>query len=291
MLYSHGTNNQCVMRKASTAATIGCRAVGAAAREEGSDVGVEVEGFSNHRCTNTVKRAMPPKSKPAAAPAPSPARAADLDPVAGPGANGSAADLDPVAGPGANGSAEGFQIIYSGQPPDCSMLTSASEPGQLVFAFGDCMTKVSQSFAHIHNCVTWLRDQDIRLDTPEIMAQVKVVLKQACSANDESIDRFARVLRNLLSVEVLPAHFTVTNSISVPFHNTGDVVDGQFHVQKARLWYAGVVVGKRNPSCEKSYRVFWLGQPPKKKKTLRKSAMDVRTLIAIASCGMQPQGK
>ena len=191
---------------------------------------------------------MPPKSNTSAAAAPAPA-----------------AKKSKLAD--ANGSVHDFQIIYSGGATDCLSLTSKSEPGELVFAFGDCMTKVSQSFAHIHNCVTWLRMQDIRLNTPAIMAQVKVVLKQACrSANDESIDRFARVLRNLLSVEVLPAHFTVTNSISVPFHNTGDVVDGQFHVQKARLWYAGVVVGKRNPSCELSYRVFWLGQPPKKKK-------------------------
>ncbi len=128
------------------------------------------------------------------------------------------------------------------------------------------MTQVSQSFTNIHNCVKWLRDKDIRLSTPEIMAQVKVVLKQACSsANDESIDRFARVLRNLLSIEDLPAHFTVTNGVGVPFHNIGDVVDGQFVVQKQSLWYAGVVVGKRNPSCELSYLVFWLGQPLKKK--------------------------
>jgi hypothetical protein len=109
--------------------------------------------------------------------------------------------------------------------------------------------------------------QDIRLNTPAIMAQVKVVLKEAChSANDESIERFARVLRNLLSVEVLPAHFSVTNGVSVNFYDTGDVVDGQFIVQKQRIWYAGVVVGKRNPSCELSYLVFWLGIPHKKRK-------------------------
>ena len=127
------------------------------------------------------------------------------------------------------------------------------------------MTQVSKSFTNIHNVVTWLRDRDIRLNTPALMAQVKVVLKQACSsANDDSIDRFARVLRNLLSVEKLPAHFTVTNGVSVPFHNIGDVVDGQFVIQKQRLWYAGVVVGKRPSSCELSYLVFWLGQPHKK---------------------------
>ena len=66
---------------------------------------------------------------------------------------------------------------------------------------------------------------------------------------------YAIYMRNLLSVEVLPAHFTVTNGVSVNFYNTGDVVDGQFIVQKQRIWYAGVVVGKRNPSCELSYLV------------------------------------
>jgi len=128
------------------------------------------------------------------------------------------------------------------------------------------MINVQCLFKNIHNYVTWLRQQSIRLDTPELMAQVRSVFNEAAptEANSASIDRYVRALRSLLSCETLPEQFSVTNGVHVPCYNIGDQVDGQFVVASERLWFAGVVVEKRPSGAALGYEVFWVGTKPSK---------------------------
>ena len=150
---------------------------------------------------------------------------------------------------------------------DIAKLSADSSPGDLVYAFGRCLGNVTATFNNIHNYVTWLRSQYIRLDTPELMDQVKKVFAEAHigdGATSESRDRYARYLRSLLSCEALPQHFSVTTGVIVPCYNIGDAVDGQFVVGGKKDWFAGVVVDTRSPRAALSYEVFWIGSMPKK---------------------------
>ncbi len=157
-------------------------------------------------------------------------------------------------------------IVPTGEV-DIAKLSEKSSPGDLVYAFGRCMGKVTATFKNIHNYVTWLRSQSIRLDTPELMDQVKNVFAEAHigeGATLEGRDRYARYLRSLLSCETLPEHFSVTTGVSVPCYNIGDAVDGQIIVEGKNNWFAGVVVDTRSAHAALSYEVFWIGSMPKK---------------------------
>ncbi len=56
-------------------------------------------------------------------------------------------------------------------------LHALSPPGDLVHAFGLSIGCVANEMGKIHQFVTWLRNRSIRLNTPQIMEQVKTVLK------------------------------------------------------------------------------------------------------------------
>ena len=154
-------------------------------------------------------------------------------------------------------------------------LNASSPPGDLIHAFGLSMGRVANEMGSLHQYVTWLRDRDIRLNTPELMEQVKKVLSGAYSQISDSalstdtIDRYARNLRSLLSCETLPPKFSISNGVDVPCYSFGDAVDGIFTFGKGatqkRVWCAGVVVCIRPPKSTDGYEVFWLGSPPCKR--------------------------
>ena len=143
------------------------------------------------------------------------------------------------------------------------------------------MAKVTESLNSIHQFVTWLRDQSIRLDTPELMEQTKQVLEEAgvgIGVQDDSKDRYARALRSLLSCEILPEKFSVTNGVSVPFYNIGDAVDGQYQIGNTRCWYYGVVVASKKANAARSYEVFSVGFPPTRSGVKNPMWMSVHSL-------------
>jgi hypothetical protein len=98
--------------------------------------------------------------------------------------------------------------------------------------------------------------------------QVKSVSngESASTLTTDTIDRYARNLRSLLSCETLPEKFNITNGVDVPCYSYGDAVDGVFVVgagaTQKRVWCAGVVLGKRPAKSGDDYQVFWLGHPP-----------------------------
>jgi hypothetical protein len=159
------------------------------------------------------------------------------------------------------------------------------------------MGTVTEAFTTIHNYVKWLRDKSIRLDSDALMDQVKVVLGQAHAAagltqKQENIDKYARALRSLLSCEILPNTFSVTNGVSVPCYSFGDCVDGVFTLSGQRIWFHGVVVDVRGSTSKLPYDVFWVGQPPATKGLKRNpQPMSVHSLRShIAGSDMGPDG-
>jgi hypothetical protein len=137
------------------------------------------------------------------------------------------------------------------------------------------MGRVANEMSNIHQYVTWLRDRSIRLNTPQLMEQVKTVLAEAytrisgSALSTDTIDKYARNLRSMLSCEQLPAKFSISNGVDVPCYSFGDAVDGIFFIGKGatiqRIWCAGVVVGIRSAQSTDSYEVFWIGLPPCKR--------------------------
>ena len=141
-------------------------------------------------------------------------------------------------------------------------LTSESDPSALVYAFGACVRTATTSLSKMRTYVEWLRSRQIRI-LPDDMPAIKSIITTAYGSNTELVDAYARILRSLLTCDVLPASFSVTNAVAVPCYNCGDAVDGQFVVNNQRVWFAGVVVGKRDPHQPFAYLVFWLGHEPK----------------------------
>ena len=148
-------------------------------------------------------------------------------------------------------------------------LHALSPPGDLIHAFGLSIGCVANEMGKIHQFVTWLRNRSIRLNTPQIMEQVKTVLRNSSNLPTDTIDRYARNLRSLLSCETLPEKFSISNGVDVPCYYFGDAVDCIFHIGKGaagkRVWCAGVVVGIRPIHATDGYQVFWIGLPPCKK--------------------------
>jgi hypothetical protein len=152
--------------------------------------------------------------------------------------------------PGIGGAAAPLAVSVICAPPgivELSAVSSTSDAGTLVHAFGRCMGHVTEAFTSIHNFVKWLRDKTIRLDTDELMNQARIVLedghkKAGLTAKRENIDKYARALRSLLSCETLPDTFSVTNGVQVPTYGFGDCVDGLFIISGQRSWSYGVVV-------------------------------------------------
>jgi len=141
-------------------------------------------------------------------------------------------------------------------------LTADSDPSALVYAFGECVRTASTSLNKMRTYVVWLRSRQIRI-CPDDMPAIRHIITTAYGSSPNLVDGYARILRSLLTCDVLPASFSVTNAVAVPCYNCGDAVDGQFVVNSQRVWYAGVVVGKRDPHQPLAYNVFWLGQEPK----------------------------
>jgi hypothetical protein len=168
-----------------------------------------------------------------------------------------------------------LEITVPEREIDLATLNASSPPGDLIHAFGLSMGRVANEMGNIHQYVTWLRDRSIRLNTPQLMEQVKTVLGgayariSASALSTDTIDKYARNLRSLLSCEQLPANFSISNGVDVPCYSFGDAVDGIFFIGKGatnkRIWFSGVVVGIRSPQSTDSYEVFWLGLPPCKR--------------------------
>jgi hypothetical protein len=155
--------------------------------------------------------------------------------------------------------------LDEGHVVDVSSLHPTSLPGELVYAFGQAMGEVADKFNQIHKYVTWLRTQDIRLDTDPLMDQATQLIARAYpDAGSDAVDSYARGLRSLLTCAELPERFSVTNGVSVPCYNFGDLVDVRLVLQQDRMvWFAGVVVDTRHKNQKLSYEVFRLGDPPK----------------------------
>jgi hypothetical protein len=155
--------------------------------------------------------------------------------------------------------------LDEGHVVDVSSLHPKSLPGELVYAFGQAMGEVADKFNRIHKYVTWLRTQDIRLDTDPLMDQATELIARAYpDAGSDAVDSYARGLRSLLTCAELPERFSVTNGVSVPCYNFGDLVDVRLVLQQDRMvWFAGVVVDTRHKNQKLSYEVFRLGDPPK----------------------------
>jgi hypothetical protein len=176
--------------------------------------------------------------------------------------------LNPVPIQSAADATASSLIACPGKQFDIEKITASSPAGDIVYAFGRRIGTATIAFKDMHKYVTWLRERSIRVDTPQLMQQVKNVFAEAgdgCDANPESRDRYARAFRSLLSCDTLPADFSVTNGVCVPFYSIGDVVDGLFFIGNVRCWFAGVVVDKRPPKASKGYEVFWIGHPPSKR--------------------------
>ena len=102
------------------------------------------------------------------------------------------------------------EIAVSGGDINVANLHALSPPGDLIHAFGLSIGCVANEMGKIHQFVTWLRNRSIRLNTPQIMEQVKTVLRNSSNLPTDTIDRYARNLRSLLSCETLPEKFNIT---------------------------------------------------------------------------------
>jgi hypothetical protein len=126
----------------------------------------------------------------------------------------------------------------------------------------------------MHSIVRFLRAREYRIRTDEELKRVQGIFRSVAKkeTSNDSLMRYARIFRNLLTIDVLPEVFSLTNGIQVPFYQLGDQVDGQFFITEKiegvvttkYYWDAGVVIkiGSKNQALP--YEVFWIGKPPKK---------------------------
>jgi hypothetical protein len=149
-------------------------------------------------------------------------------------------------------------------------LSDRTNPDDVIRAYGTCLGSAISAVDHVHAYVTWLRSKQYRIADEDEMQRVKEILKTGFSASDTVISTYARTLRSLLSCEVLPAKFSITNSIQVANYELHDEVDCLFHTKEyvdgrwttKSEWFAGVVVNKRAATSADNYEVFWVGHKP-----------------------------
>jgi hypothetical protein len=138
---------------------------------------------------------------------------------------------------------------------------------QLLDQFGSCCQSAADNFDAMHSLVSSLRSKEYRIFSDVELMRVKGIFEKTARSNTspDSLMRYARILRSLLSCQELPEKFNMTNAIAVAFYEVGDHVDGQFYYTATSFnWEAGLVVSVRCLKQAEPYEVFWVGHPPKK---------------------------
>ena len=100
---------------------------------------------------------------------------------------------------------------------------------QALQEFGSCCQSAADNFDTMHRLVSFLRSNEYRIRTDDELMRVKGIFEKTArsSTSPDSLMRYARILRSLLSCQELPDKFNMTNGIAVEFYEVGDHVDGQ----------------------------------------------------------------
>ena len=150
-------------------------------------------------------------------------------------------------------------------------LNERTQPDDVIRAYGKCIGAATAAVDLVHEYVTWLRSKQYRICDEAEMTRVKGILQSGFrGASDNVLSTYARTLRSLLSCDVLPAKFSLTNSVQVGSFELHDEVDGLFPTQKhvdgkstsVNEWWTGLVVNKRAATTAEPYEVFWMGYKP-----------------------------
>jgi hypothetical protein len=161
------------------------------------------------------------------------------------------------------------QILFNVSLPASGNHSSAVSKvtDQALQEFGSCCQSATDNFETMHRLVSFLRSNEYRIRTDDELMRVKGIFEKTARSNTspDSLMRYARILRSLLSCQELPDKFNMTNGIAVEFYEVGDHVDGQFYDTDTSFnWEAGLVISTRCSKQAEPYEVFWIGHPPKK---------------------------